>query len=54
MPQMKPMNWLILYFYFIIMFIFMNNNLYFFNYKKFLFNKIDSNYLKYKKFKFKW
>nr|YP_010574528.1 ATP synthase F0 subunit 8 [Andricus mairei]UZI00034.1 ATP synthase F0 subunit 8 [Andricus mairei]UZN92503.1 ATP synthase F0 subunit 8 [Andricus mairei] len=54
MPQMKPMNWLLLLLYFTIMFIFMNNTLYFFNYKKFMLNKINNNNLKYMKFKFKW
>nr|QKW88339.1 ATP synthase F0 subunit 8 [Trichagalma acutissimae] len=52
MPQMKPMNWLILFFYFMLMFIIMNNNLYFFNYKNYINNnKIFKNF---NKFNFKW
>nr|YP_010560296.1 ATP synthase F0 subunit 8 [Dryocosmus liui]UEE83316.1 ATP synthase F0 subunit 8 [Dryocosmus liui] len=52
MPQMKPMNWLFLFFYSFFLFIMMNNSLYFFlvKEKKSLTNKN----IYFNKFNFKW
>uniref|UniRef100_A0AB38ZLB9 ATP synthase complex subunit 8 n=1 Tax=Latuspina sp. TaxID=3138292 RepID=A0AB38ZLB9_9HYME len=53
MPQMKPMNWFLLFLYFLFSFLLMNNNLYFFNYKNYKLNN-NLNMKHYNKFNFMW
>nr|AZL93068.1 ATP synthase F0 subunit 8 [Alloxysta sp. ZJUH_2016001] len=51
MPQMKPLNWLLLTLYFLLMYLLINNLIYF--YKFFKNNQIFMNKNLYK-YKFKW
>nr|UZT67540.1 ATP synthase F0 subunit 8 [Ibalia sp. ZJUH 20220011] len=55
MPQMKPLNWMILMLYFFMCFLLVNIYLYFMNFKKKLKSLNSLNFLSYKMlFKFKW
>nr|YP_010586527.1 ATP synthase F0 subunit 8 [Psychomyia kalais]UZZ44341.1 ATP synthase F0 subunit 8 [Psychomyia kalais] len=51
MPQMNPMNWIMLFLYFLMIIKIMNNNIYFLMFKNKNYNKI--NFMN-KTFKMKW
>nr|QVV23886.1 ATP synthase subunit 8 [Hyalomma anatolicum]QVV23899.1 ATP synthase subunit 8 [Hyalomma excavatum] len=53
MPQIFPMNWLMITFFMLIIFFSIKSNLYFFKMNTMIFNKKSNNF--FKKFKnFKW
>nr|YP_009130783.1 ATP synthase F0 subunit 8 [Ibalia leucospoides]AIK21707.1 ATP synthase F0 subunit 8 [Ibalia leucospoides] len=55
MPQMKPLNWMILMMYFFMCFLLINVYLYFMNFMNNFKKKNSLTFLKYKAlFKFKW